>query len=161
MSAVDLCRITERSYEKFKPCDCQICTAYTREDLSCDLKRAKNSIKTTPRSDSSDITKVIQDTYRSQAESYLKHVDSLQIGVHNLTLNDMGARKVTASEIKLPPCINHTFFVEYHLPEVIANKVQTKNLPGFDGNFVRFCSKKLYHDGRFFPHYNSQFFTYN
>lgn len=152
LSPVDLCKITERSYEKFKPCDCQICTAYQREDLSCDLKRARNTTKITSRTtESSDITKTIQETYRSQAESYLKYVDSMQIGVHNLSLNDMGVRKVTASEIdgriKLPASINHTYFVEYHLPEVIVNKMLVKNLPGFDGNFVRLCSKKLFHDG--------------
>lgn len=159
MSAVDLCKITERSYEKFKPCDCKICTTYMQEDFRCDLKRRaiKPTAINTSRSDSSDITKIIQDTYRSQAENYLKYVDSIQIGVHNLTLNEMGTRKITASEIdakiKLPASVNHTYFVEYHVPDVIVNKTMGKNLPGFDSNFVRICSKKLFHDGRFYYYY--------
>lgn len=151
MSATDLCKITERSYEKFVPCDCSICTTYIKEDLRSDLRRTVNTNRT-PRSDSSDITKTIQETYRSQAEIYLKYVDSIQIGVHNLTLNDMGNRKVLASEIdtkiKLPPSINHTYFVEYHVPDCISNKSQTKTLIGVDNNYVRLCSKKLHHDGR-------------
>lgn len=153
MSAADLCKITEHSYEKFKPCDCKICTAYMREDFSCDLKRPRSSVKTSSRSESSDITKAIQETYRSRTESYLKYVDSVQIGIHNLTLNDVGTRKVTASEvdnkIKLPPSINHTYFVEYRVPDAIVNKVQAKFPPGVDNNFVRLCSKKLHHDGIF------------
>lgn len=151
MSAADLCKITERSYEKFKPCDCKICTTYMNEDFSCDLKRARNTARTA-RSDSSDITKVIQDTYRSQTETYLKYVDSIQIGVHNLTLNDMGNRKVAASEseskLKIPPSINHTYFVEYHVPDIMINKPHVKAYPRADNNYVRLCSKKLHHDGR-------------
>lgn len=156
MSAADLCKITERSYEKFKSCNCIICTTYMKEDLSCDLKRARNATKSSLRSESSGITKVIQDVYRSQAESYLKYVDSMQIGVHNLTLNDLGARKVD-SKVKLPHSINHTYFVEYHVPDAIINKTQLKNLPGVDNNFVRLCSKKLYHDGTF---YASKIFSF-
>lgn len=76
MSGVDLCKIKERSHEKFKSCDCTICTTYQQEDLSCDLKRVKNTMKTTP---SSDVTKRIQETYRSQTENYLRYVDSIQL----------------------------------------------------------------------------------
>lgn len=155
MSAADLCKATERSYETYRACNCNICTAYQNQDLSCDLRRSRNvtkSIRHTKENLPNDITEVIRETYRSQAANYLKHVDSMQIAIHNLTLNDVGTRKIMANEtetkIKFPISINHTYFIEYRIPDMITGKPHQKPLPGVDHNLVRICSKKFHQDGR-------------
>jgi hypothetical protein len=46
MSAVDLCKATDRTYRSEDPCDCLTCFEYKEKDLNCDLKRvdANNEI---------------------------------------------------------------------------------------------------------------------
>ncbi|KAF2880217.1 hypothetical protein ILUMI_25953 [Ignelater luminosus] len=103
-----------------------------------------------------EITKSIQDNYRSKAAEYFKYVNSLKIAIHSLTLNQAGNRKVQVSSVdskyKLPASINHSYFIEYSIPECLINtavqsKIQSKVDSGLTKNLYRICSKRLQDEG--------------
>lgn len=150
MSSAELCKTTDQAFSSDKFCNCRICNKYVREEVNCDLKRAcpnRNSHKVP----SSAITDQIQESYRSQTGEYLKYVDSLQIGVHNLVLNDVGIRKASASEttkpMKLPLSVNYTYFIEYRVPDVLSGTTKKTTFSTTDANLVRICSNRLHNEG--------------
>ncbi|KAH0818017.1 hypothetical protein GEV33_004773 [Tenebrio molitor] len=138
MSAVDLCKATDRTYRSEDPCDCLTCFEYKEKDLNCDLKRVDAN---------NEITQKIQERYKSEAGNYLKFVDSVKISVNSVVLNEAGDRKVLGSLAKDKAAgVGQTFFLEYQLPEVLAKNHQ-KNKAKIDsgrdfGNIVRLCSRR-------------------
>ncbi|RZC39019.1 C2 domain-containing protein 3 [Asbolus verrucosus] len=137
MSAVDLCRATDKTYRSDEPCDCLTCTEYNEKDLVCDLKRNNNN----------EITQKIQERYRNKTMNYLKFVDSLKVTVSSVTLNEAGDKKVLDSLIKDKSAgVGQTFFLEYQIPEVLSkNHQQNKSKvdSGLDfNNTVRLCSRR-------------------
>lgn len=103
-----------------------------------------------------EITKSIQNNYRSKATEYFKYVNSLKMVIHSLTLNQAGNRKVQTSSVeskyKLPPSINHSYFIEYSIPECLINttvqpKIHSKVDSGLSKNLYRICSKRLQDEG--------------
>lgn len=141
MSAVDLCRITDRTYHSNEPCDCLTCVEYCEKDLSCDRKRNDND---------NQLTKKIQERYKHENASLLKFVDSIKIAIASVTLNEAGEKKVQGSFSKDKVSnIAQTFFLEYQIPESITkNKEQAKGKvnSGLTTNkdHVRICARRAH-----------------
>ncbi|KAF5286741.1 hypothetical protein FQA39_LY04163 [Lamprigera yunnana] len=122
----------------------------SRTNLQCDTNE-----KNPPR----EITKRIQNSYRTKAAEYFKYIDSLKITVHNLSLNSAGNKKAVASGVdskyKLPTTALQSYFVEYTVPECLTHNVSKSNSKvdsGLMSNTFRICSKKLQNEEIYFKH---------
>lgn len=103
---------------------------------------------------SEEMTKSIQENYRSKAVEYFKYANSLKITVHSLTLNEAGNRKASLSSMdsrfKVPTNFGCSYFVEYAIPDFLNNnKLKTKSKvdSGLGADVIRVCSKKLQNEG--------------
>ncbi|KAK5643591.1 hypothetical protein RI129_007436 [Pyrocoelia pectoralis] len=109
---------------------------------------------------SEEITRSIQESYRSKAVEYFKYIDSMKILIHNLSLNPAGNKKALISSVdskyRLPTSISHSYFVEYSIPDCLSNtstmKSKSKVDSGLSPNLFRICSKKIQNEEIYFKH---------
>uniref|UniRef100_A0A1Y1LR37 Uncharacterized protein n=1 Tax=Photinus pyralis TaxID=7054 RepID=A0A1Y1LR37_PHOPY len=105
---------------------------------------------------SEEITKSIQESYRTKAIEYFKYVDSMKITIHSLSLNPAGNKKALTSSVdpkyRLPTSVSHSYFVEYSIPDCLNNTMSKSNSKvdsGLSANVFRICSKKLQNEGQY------------
>ncbi|CAG9767011.1 unnamed protein product [Ceutorhynchus assimilis] len=122
MPVSDVCETTQKTLSS--KCCCATCTAYSINNLNCDLRRTPNC---------SNLRREF---------TIFKFVDSLKVILQSLSLNDFGNKKVNTKETN--STLNETYFIEYYIPEVFTRNIKTKSKTdsGLESGHVRVCAKR-------------------
>ncbi|KAJ8945065.1 hypothetical protein NQ318_005245, partial [Aromia moschata] len=130
LSAPALCKTTERSLSsgRLSTCRCYVCEIYNANNLYCDLRRKspKQTVERLETYPSNEVTREIQEKYRTDNGNILKHVDSMKVSINSLVLNEIGNQK-------------------YVVPDYLVSKSfvsKSKVNSGLENNHVRLCSRR-------------------
>ena len=159
MSNVDIFEATERLNPYSEACECDTCKTYFQHSAKCysdyfntchnKFQLPSLNLKTVDTlCDNNNIFTILN-------LDACKHANTLKVTVHSLRLTSEGNNKVYGKpldkSIELPLSVNHTYFIEYSIPDSIARftiRSKSKVNSGLEfNNSIRLCSKKFHNNG--------------